>query len=55
VPSEPAQDAWDPYWSDHLAWLRVDPAAAERLAQTRPREALADNWLRAWADWAATA
>ena len=55
VPSEPAQDAWDRYWSDHLACLRVDPAAAERLAQTRPREALADNWLRAWADWAATA
>jgi hypothetical protein len=55
VPSEPAQDAWDRYWSEHLAWLRLDPQAAERLAQTRNREALADNWLRAWAGWAATA
>ena len=55
VPSEPAQQAWDRYWSEHLAWLRVDPEAAERLALTRTREALADDWLRAWADWAATA
>jgi hypothetical protein len=55
VPSEPAQDAWDRYWSEHLAWLRVDPQAAERLAQARTRETLADYWLRAWARWAATA
>jgi hypothetical protein len=55
VPSEPAQDAWDRYWSEHLAWLRLDPRVAERLAQTRNREALADDWLRAWAGWAATA
>ena len=55
VPSEPAQDAWDRYWSEHLAWLRVDPRAAERLAQARNRETLADYWLRAWARWAATA
>jgi hypothetical protein len=26
-----------------------------RLAATRNREALADDWLRAWAGWAATA
>jgi hypothetical protein len=55
VPSEPAQDAWDRYWSEHLAWLRLDPQAAERLAQGRNRETLADYWLRAWARWAATA
>jgi hypothetical protein len=55
VPSEPAQQAWDLYWSEHLTWLRVDPQAAERLAQARARETLADDWLRAWADWAATA
>ena len=55
VPSEPAQDAWDRYWSEHLAWLRVDPEEAERLAQARNRETLADYWLRAWARWAATA
>ena len=55
VPSEPAQDAWDRYWSEHLAWLRVDPRAAERLAQARNRDTLADYWLRAWARWAATA
>jgi hypothetical protein len=54
VPSEPAQQAWDRYWTEHLAWLRVDPEAAERLALTRTRETLADDWLRAWADWAAT-
>ena len=53
--SEPAQQAWDRYWSEHLTWLRVDPQAAERLAQARARETLADDWLRAWADWAATA
>jgi len=52
VPSEPAQDAWDRYWSEHLAWLRVDPQAADRLAQARTRETLADYWLRAWARWA---
>jgi hypothetical protein len=54
VPSEPAQDAWDRYWSEHLAWLRVDPQAADRLAQARNRDTLADYWLRAWAGWAAT-
>jgi len=54
VPSEPAQDAWDRYWSEHLAWLRVDPREAERLAPTRNRETLADYWLRAWARWAAS-
>jgi hypothetical protein len=55
VPSETAQDAWDRSWSEHLAWLRLDPPVAERLAPTRNREALADAWLRAWAGWAATA
>lgn len=55
VPSEPAQQAWDRYWSEHLAWLRVDPQTAERLAPTRTRETLADDWLLAWAAWAATA
>ena len=55
VPSEPAQDAWDRYWSEHLAWMRLDPQAAERLAQGRNRETLADYWLRAWARWATTA
>jgi hypothetical protein len=55
VPSEPAQRAWDRYWSEHLAWLRVDPDAAERLARRRTREELAEDWLLAWADWAATA
>jgi hypothetical protein len=55
VPSEPAQDAWDRYWSEHLAWLRVDPRDAERLAQARNRETLADYWLRAWGRWARTA
>jgi hypothetical protein len=54
VPSEPAQDAWDRYWSEHLAWLRLDPQAADRLAQARNRDTLADYWLRAWARWAAT-
>jgi hypothetical protein len=54
VPSEPAQQAWDRYWSEHLAWLRVDPDAAERLAPTRTRGALAEDWLLAWAAWAAT-
>jgi hypothetical protein len=55
VPSEPAQQAWDRYWSEHLAWLRVDPDAAERLALTRPREAFAEDWLLAWAAWVSTA
>jgi hypothetical protein len=55
VSSEPAQEAWDRYWSEHLAWLRVDPDAAERLALTRTRDALAEDWLQAWAAWAATA
>jgi hypothetical protein len=55
VPSEPAQRAWDRYWSEHLTWLRVDPQAAERLAQARARETLGDDLLRAWANWAATA
>ena len=55
VSSEPAQTAWGRYWSEHLAWLRVDPQAAERLALTRAREALAEDWLLAWAAWAATA
>jgi hypothetical protein len=55
VPSEPAQDAWDRYWSEHLAWLRVDPQEAERLAAARDRDTLADYWLRAWARWAASA
>jgi hypothetical protein len=53
VSSEPAQQAWDRYWAEHLAWLRVDPVAAERLALMRTREALAEDWLLAWADWAA--
>ena len=48
VQSEPAQQAWDRYWAEHLAWLRVDPDAAERLAQP-DREALAEDWLLAWA------
>jgi hypothetical protein len=55
VPSEPAQQAWDRYWSEHLAWLRVDPQTAERLALTRARDALAEDWLLAWAAWAAAA
>ena len=55
VPSEPAQDAWDRYWSEYLAWLRLGSQAAERLAPARNRETLADYWLRAWARWAATA
>lgn len=55
VPSEPAQQAWDRYWSEHLAWLRVDPQAADRLALTRTRETLANDWLLAWAAWAAIA
>jgi len=55
VPSEPAQDAWDRYWSEHLAWLRVDPQEAERLAHARDRDTLADYWLRAWARWASSA
>ena len=55
VPSEPAQQAWDRYWSEHLAWLRVDPQTADRLAPTRARDALAEEWLLAWAAWAATA
>jgi hypothetical protein len=55
VPSEPAQQAWDRYRSEHLAWLRVDPQTAERLALTRTRDALAEDWLLAWAAWATTA
>jgi hypothetical protein len=55
VSSEPAQRAWDRYWAEHLAWLRVDPDVAERLALIRTREALAEDWLLAWVDWAATA
>jgi hypothetical protein len=55
VPSEPAQDAWDRYWSEHLTWLRLDQPTAERLAPTRARGALAEGWLLAWAGWAATA
>jgi hypothetical protein len=43
------------YWSEHLAWLRVEPDAAERLALTRTREALAEDWLLSWTAWAATA
>jgi hypothetical protein len=37
VPSEPAQDAWDRYWSERLAWLLPDSQAVERLAQARAR------------------
>jgi hypothetical protein len=55
VPSEPAQQAWDRYRSEHLAWLRVDPQTAERMTLTRTREALAEDWRLAWAAWAATA
>ena len=55
MPSEPAKDAWDRYWSEHLAWLQVDPQEAERLAQARDRDTLADYWLRAWARWPAAA
>jgi hypothetical protein len=54
VSSEPAQQAWDRYWSEHLTWLRVDPQTDERLAQARARETLADDWQLAWANWAAT-
>jgi hypothetical protein len=53
VPSLPAQQAWARYWAQHMAGLGRDPA--DVLAELPARRSLTDDWLAAWAAWAATA
>lgn len=55
VPSQPAQDAWDRYWSERTAWLGIDPESADWLAAGRTRDGLSADVRQAWAAWAATA
>jgi hypothetical protein len=49
VRSEPAQAAWDRYWSGHVTVLGRDLDPADPLARMRNGEALTADWLRAWA------
>jgi hypothetical protein len=51
VPSLPAQQAWERYWSDHMdRALRMDggSSAFEEMESSR---VLTDGWLAAWTTW----
>jgi hypothetical protein len=51
VPSLPAQQAWDRYWSDHMGRaLRMDQGSSA-FAEMESRRTLTDGWLAAWAAW----
>jgi hypothetical protein len=51
VPSIPAQQAWERYWSDHLGRaLRMDRGSSA-FAEMESRRSLTDSWLAAWATW----
>ena len=55
VPSLPAQQAWERYWSDHLGRaLRMDQGGSA-FAEMESRRALTDGWLAAWTAWTARA
>ena len=55
VPSLPAQQAWDRYWSDHMGRaLRMDRGSSA-FAEMESRRALTDGWLAAWTAWTARA
>ena len=51
VPSLPAQQAWERYWSDHMGRaLRMDRGSSA-FAEMESRRALTDGWLAAWTAW----
>jgi hypothetical protein len=51
VPSLPAQQAWEHYWSDHMRRaLRMDRGSSA-FAEMESRQALTDGWLAAWTAW----
>ena len=51
VPSLPAQQAWERYWSDHMGRaLRMDRGSSA-FAEMESRRALTDGWLAAWTVW----
>lgn len=51
VPSRPAQQAWERYWSDHLGRaLRMDRGSSA-FAEMESRRLLTEGWLAAWAAW----
>ena len=51
VPSLPAQQAWERYWSDHMGRaLRMDRGSSA-FAEMESRRALNDGWLAAWTAW----
>ena len=55
VPSLPAQQAWERYWSDHMGRaLRMDRGSSA-FAEMESRRALTDGWLAAWTAWTARA
>jgi hypothetical protein len=55
VPSLPAQQAWERYWSDHMGRaLRMDRGSSA-FAEMESRRALSDGWLAAWTAWTARA
>jgi len=53
VPSLPAQQAWERYWSSHLSRaLRADPLTPDdAFAEMQSRQSLTDGWLAAWTAW----
>ncbi|HEX4287636.1 MAG TPA: hypothetical protein VH021_01875 [Trebonia sp.] len=55
VPSDPAQDAWARYWSQHVTPLGRQREPIDPLALMSARETLTADCLRAWAAWAETA
>lgn len=55
VPSRPAQQAWERYWSDHMGRaLRMDRGGSP-FAEMESRRTLTDDWLAAWTTWTARA
>ena len=51
VPSLPAQQAWERYWSDHMGRaLRMDRGSSA-FAEMESRRALTAGWLAAWIAW----
>jgi hypothetical protein len=51
VPSLPAQQAWERYWSDHMGRaLRMDRGSSA-FAEMESRRTLTEGWLAAWTAW----
>ena len=52
VPSLPAQQAWERYWSDHMGRaLRMDRGSSAFAARKSRRALTEDGWLAAWTAW----